>query len=83
MHHLLDGISRLLAPIACHLAEELHAFRSNRDPAKDCGPSIIKSGWVAVDPRWLQPSLAQEWMALRELRQLLFKAIHEARQQGI
>eukprot|EP00047_Mylnosiga_fluctuans_P020733 m.95683 g.95683 ORF g.95683 m.95683 type:complete len:224 (-) comp8609_c0_seq2:21-692(-) len=83
MHHIADAMARAVAPVACHLAEEIHAFRDGRDPAAVPGDSIVKSGWIAVQPEWHQPELAAQWDGLRDVRRAVFKVVHEARLAGL
>jgi isoleucyl-tRNA synthetase len=79
MHHALEVLTRIVAPFAVHLAEELHGFRRGVDPSKETAPSVVLEGWPVVPSTWSDPALAHQWEDLRSLRRLVFRAIEEAK----
>lgn len=83
MEHVLRVLTRGLAPIACHLAEELHSFRSGIDPAVSPSASVLDAGWPKPDTEWDDPVLAAEWDLMRGVRRIVYKAIDQARDQGV
>ncbi|XP_784868.3 isoleucine--tRNA ligase, mitochondrial [Strongylocentrotus purpuratus] len=72
LHHMLEVISRSLAPIVPHLAEEVHLHYSKQ---QEGAGSVFKSGWMTPDPEWYQPHLANQWDALTVLRETYHSAI--------
>lgn len=59
MHYTVQAISTYIAPIACHLAEELHGFNKGVDPAKTLNESVMKQGWFQPSPEWNKPELVR------------------------
>ncbi|XP_060919287.1 isoleucine--tRNA ligase, mitochondrial isoform X2 [Labrus mixtus] len=55
LEEILDGVTRSIAPILPHLAEEvfLHA------PGHDEGETLFKSGWVKSSSVWRRPGLEE------------------------
>jgi isoleucyl-tRNA synthetase len=83
LHHILDILARAAAPVACHLAEELHAFRRGVDPAEKSGlRSIVLGGWPATS-QWIDPKLAGEWEDIKLIRRAIFGVVEDARKAGL
>ncbi|XP_033982183.1 isoleucine--tRNA ligase, mitochondrial isoform X1 [Trematomus bernacchii] len=55
LEEILDGVTRSIAPILPHLAEEayLHA------PGHDEGETLFKSGWIKSSSVWRRPGLEE------------------------
>lgn len=64
MHYTVQALSTYIAPVACHLAEELHGFNQGVDPAKVANESVMKQGWFQCPPEWNQPQLASDTFIL-------------------
>jgi isoleucyl-tRNA synthetase len=82
MHYTLQALSTYIAPIACHLAEELHSFQDGVDPAVTKTDSVMKQGWFHPPGEWNQPELAAKWEEIRDVRRQVFRAIEDAKQNG-
>eukprot|EP00056_Hartaetosiga_gracilis_P011665 m.177513 g.177513 ORF g.177513 m.177513 type:complete len:289 (+) comp13549_c0_seq3:135-1001(+) len=83
-HHTLELINLAIAPITCHLAEEVHHFRRGVDPSrsKGCG-SLFENG-----PLWtnqfeafaMDEDLVSKWEVVRSLRKKVFQDIQAAKE---
>ena len=86
LYAALQAIKKGVAPIACHLAEELHAFEAGVDPANagaaEISGSVMQTGWIDPPSAWHDPALSERWEVIRSVRQAVFKVIEEARQTG-
>jgi isoleucyl-tRNA synthetase len=71
----LENIARAIAPILCHMAEDIWQYLPYPHPAK----SVFQSGWLDLDSNRLQPSLADKWVKLRSLRDNANKVMDAAR----
>jgi len=78
---LLRTLSSALAPIACHLSEELHGFAAGVDPAMQVCDSVVRAGWQHADPRWHRPDLDATWDVVRAARRAVFRGVQESREQ--
>jgi isoleucyl-tRNA synthetase len=71
----LENLTRAIAPVLCHLAEDIWQFLPYKTPYK----SVFESGWVNLDPKWQNPEIASFWEKLRELRNDVNKVLEQAR----
>ncbi|MBE9202813.1 isoleucine--tRNA ligase [Synechocystis salina LEGE 06099] len=71
----LENLVKAIAPVLCHLAEDIWQFLPYEKPAE----SVFQAGWVTMDSRWVQPELAQTWVKLRQLRTEVNKVMESAR----
>ncbi|XP_071164030.1 isoleucine--tRNA ligase, mitochondrial-like isoform X1 [Mytilus edulis] len=55
-YHIINVVTRALAPILPHFAEELYQYYQNLEQHKD--DSIFKGGWFDLDPNWYNKSSA-------------------------
>ncbi|VDI00247.1 isoleucyl-tRNA synthetase [Mytilus galloprovincialis] len=55
-YHIINVVTRVLAPILPHFAEELYQYYPNLEQHKD--DSIFKGGWFDLDPNWYNKSSA-------------------------
>ncbi|KAI8048418.1 hypothetical protein BDF22DRAFT_746893 [Syncephalis plumigaleata] len=70
--------TRALAPITCHLAEEVQLFSSSSwSTPLD---SVFQSGWISLDDRWHNIVLEQDWTVLRHLRSQYYQLVEKMRQ---
>ncbi len=67
---LHDGLTRLLAPIIPHTAEELWDYLPSRP---DKAPSVHLEEFPAPDPQWDDPARDARWETLLEVRQVVLR----------
>ncbi len=72
---ILENLTRAIAPVLCHMAEDIWQYLPYQTPYK----SVFESGWVKLDPQWLQPDLAVTWDKIRDLRTDINKVMEQAR----
>ncbi len=72
---ILENLARAIAPVLCHMAEDIWQYLPYPTPYK----SVFESGWVKLDPQWLQPDLALNWDKIRDLRTDVNKVMEQAR----
>jgi isoleucyl-tRNA synthetase len=71
----LENLTRAIAPVLCHLAEDIWQFLPYQTPYK----SVFEAGWVKLDAKWQNPEIASFWEKLRELRYDVNKVLEQAR----
>ncbi|MBP5975475.1 isoleucine--tRNA ligase [Brasilonema sp. CT11] len=71
----LENLARAIAPVLCHMAEDIWQFIPYKTPYK----SVFEAGWVQLDQKWRNPELAVVWQQLRQLRTEVNKVLEEAR----
>jgi isoleucyl-tRNA synthetase len=72
---ILENLTRAIAPVLCHMAEDIWQYLPYQTPYK----SVFESGWVKLDPQWSQPDLAVTWDQIRDLRTDVNKVMEQAR----
>lgn len=55
LEEILDGVSRSIAPVLPHLAEEVYLHA----PGHDEGNTLFRSGWINTSPVWRKPGLEE------------------------
>ncbi|XP_055010835.1 isoleucine--tRNA ligase, mitochondrial isoform X2 [Boleophthalmus pectinirostris] len=55
LEEILDGVTRCIAPILPHLAEEVYLHA----PGHDEGETVFKSGWIKSSSVWKRPGLEE------------------------
>jgi isoleucyl-tRNA synthetase len=71
----LENLSRAIAPVLSHLAEDIWQFL----PYSTGTDSVFESGWVKLDEQWRQPALSEKWTKLRDLRGEANQVLEQAR----
>jgi len=71
----LENLAKAIAPVLCHLAEDIWQFLPYPTPHK----SVFQSGWVNLSENWHDPQLATRWQKLREIRTEVNKVLEQAR----
>ncbi|MFM7580777.1 MAG: class I tRNA ligase family protein, partial [Microcystaceae cyanobacterium] len=71
----LENLAKAIAPVLCHLAEDIWQFLPYDKPCK----SVFQAGWLKAHQEWLNPTLAQKWEQLRNLRTEVNKVLETAR----
>uniref|UniRef100_A0A673LEM3 isoleucine--tRNA ligase n=1 Tax=Sinocyclocheilus rhinocerous TaxID=307959 RepID=A0A673LEM3_9TELE len=55
LEEILDGVSRSIAPVLPHLAEEVYLHA----PGHDEGDTLFRSGWIKTSSVWRRPGLEE------------------------
>uniref|UniRef100_A0A8C8EHR7 isoleucine--tRNA ligase n=1 Tax=Oncorhynchus tshawytscha TaxID=74940 RepID=A0A8C8EHR7_ONCTS len=55
LEEILDGVTRSIAPILPHLAEEVYLHA----PGHNEGETLFRSGWIKSSPVWRRPGLEE------------------------
>ncbi|HBL09964.1 MAG TPA: isoleucine--tRNA ligase [Cyanobacteria bacterium UBA11162] len=71
----LENLARAIAPVLCHMAEDIWQYLPYKTPYK----SVFESGWVKVEEEWKKPELAELWTTLRSIRTEVNKVLEQAR----
>lgn len=71
----LENLARSIAPVLCHLAEDIWQHLPYATPYQ----SVFESGWVTCPENWQDAPLAQQWQTLRTLRSEVNKVLEQAR----
>lgn len=80
MYHALDTLTRAIAPIMCHTAEDIFQHNTTIKRNDDSEVvSIFNTGWISVDDQWHQPELAHQFRVLLELRYKINQVIERGR----
>lgn len=75
LYYALENLAHAIAPVLCHLAEDIWQFLPYKTPYK----SIFEAGWVKLDAKWSNPELATFWEKLRDIRTDVNKVLEQAR----
>jgi len=73
--YALENLAKAIAPVLCHLAEDIWQYLPYQTPYK----SVFESGWVQLEQNWHNPELAAFWQQLREIRLDVNKVLEQAR----
>lgn len=73
----LENLAKAIAPVLCHLAEDIWQYLPYPTPYK----SVFEAGWVQVEEGWKNPELAASWQYLRQLRGEVNKVLESARNE--
>ena len=76
---LHEDLTRMLAPILPHTAEELWDVL----PPARRGPSVHLADWPQPDPRWDDPARDDHWDRLKRLRDVALVALEGMRKQKL
>jgi isoleucyl-tRNA synthetase len=71
----LENLARAIAPVLCHMAEDIWQYLSYKTPYK----SVFEAGWVYVEEKWQNPELAEFWQQVRQIRTEVNKVLEQAR----
>lgn len=77
MYLILDALVRLLAPVLVYTCEELWQFIPHREG--DDAESIQLNSWPVVDAAYDDAKLEADWDKLLDIREVVLKALEEAR----
>ena len=73
--YALENLAKAIAPVLCHLAEDIWQYLPYQTPYK----SAFESGWVQLEQNWHNPELAAFWQQLREIRLDVNKVLEQTR----
>ncbi|HEY9613074.1 class I tRNA ligase family protein, partial [Allocoleopsis sp.] len=73
----LENLARAIAPVLCHLAEDIWQYLPYKTPYQ----SVFEAGWVKLEEEWKKPELAASWTSLRGIRTEVNKVMEQARTQ--
>ncbi len=74
IHHLLDSLVRIMAPVLCHTADEAWSNLAGAEVE-----SVQLAEWPHPPAEWKQAELEEEFAALLEVRELVTKSLEEKR----
>ncbi len=77
LHVALENLTRAIAPVLCHTAEDIWQFLPYPTPYK----SVFEAGWVQLEEKWHKPELLEFWQQLRTIRTEVNKVLEQARVQ--
>ena len=78
LYEILSALTRILAPVISHTAEEVWQLMPGTDKAE----SVILAEFPEVHPAWTDNELAGRWSRIFEVRDKVLMALEEARQAG-
>ena len=81
LYYLLHGLTTSIAPVACHLAEEIYQFSRGTDPTTTKGDSLFKQPLFCLPSYSIEPQFVTKWEAARSLRKAAYRQVQLARQE--
>lgn len=75
LYYALENLTRAIAPVLSHLAEDIWQFLPYKTPYK----SVFEAGWMKLDSQWQNSELASFWGKLRDIRNDVNKVLEQAR----
>jgi isoleucyl-tRNA synthetase len=75
LYYALENLTRAIAPVLSHLAEDIWQFLPYKTPYK----SVFEAGWMKLDTSWQNSELASFWEKLRDIRNDVNKVLEQAR----
>ena len=77
--HMADVLAKLVAPILCFTADEMHGFL----PGAKAGDSVHLAAWPQVLPGWKAPQFEERYAHFLQLRPYILKALEAERAKGL
>ncbi len=71
----LENLARAIAPVLCHMAEDIWQALPYETPYQ----SVFESGWVQLEEMWNNLEMAAAWTNLRTIRTEVNKVLEQAR----
>jgi isoleucyl-tRNA synthetase len=59
----LENLARAIAPVLCHMAEDIWQYLPYETPYK----SVFESGWVKLEEEWKKPDISPIWTVLSKV----------------
>ena len=75
MQIALENLTKAIAPVLCHMAEDIWQFI----PYETAYKSVFEAGWVQLENKWKNPDLVKFWEKIRQIRNDVNKVLEEAR----
>jgi isoleucyl-tRNA synthetase len=75
----LENLAKAIAPVLCHLAEDIWQYLPYPTPYK----SVVESGWIKLEEKWHDPQLVELWQNLRQIRDDVNKVLEQYRVQKL
>ncbi|MCL5104027.1 MAG: isoleucine--tRNA ligase [Armatimonadetes bacterium] len=86
LYHILSALTRMLAPVLAHTAEEvwqaLRQCSGQAMPGEGREESVMLARFPEVVEAWMDARLAQRWAKIFEARDKVLMALEDARQSG-
>jgi isoleucyl-tRNA synthetase len=79
LYHILDALTRLLAPLIPYTADEIYSHM----PGKRAHESVHLLEFAPPQPSWADHALAQRWENLLAVRGVVLKTLEAMRQAGM
>jgi len=76
LYEILQALTRLMAPVLCHTAEEIWLYAPKEEGAPQ---SVHLTRWPQVTEEYLDQELATRWRRIRQVREMVTKALEEIR----
>ncbi|MBI3315068.1 MAG: isoleucine--tRNA ligase [Candidatus Omnitrophica bacterium] len=81
LYHILDALTRILAPIMVFTTEEIFSASPKTTALKNISSAHLLD-WPAPDPRWSSSDIEKKFAPLMALRVHVLKALDEKRKRG-
>lgn len=83
LFELLTALTKLMAPILSFTAEEIWRMLPKATGKGADAISVHLASFPAVDPRWVDPALADRWERLLKVREAALAALEEQRREKL
>ncbi|MBI3602170.1 MAG: isoleucine--tRNA ligase [Candidatus Omnitrophica bacterium] len=81
LYHILDCLTRIIAPVMVVTAEEIFAISpKSKETSKESSVHLLT--WPTIEGAWVSKEIEQKFKVLLDLRPLVLKALDEQRKQG-
>ena len=81
LYHILDALTRILAPVMAFTAEEIFSASPRTTALKEVSSAHLLD-WPTLDPRWPSESIEKKFGPLMALRVHVLKSLDEKRKSG-
>ncbi len=82
LYHILNNLTRLIAPIMVVTSEEIFAITpSSQKTSSDSSVHLLS--WPVIDPQWFSTQIENKFKVLIDFRPFVLKALDEQRKQGV
>jgi isoleucyl-tRNA synthetase len=78
LYHILDCLTRIIAPMMVITSEEIYAI----SPTASKAQSVHLLAWPVVESSWESKEIEEKYKVLLDLRSFVLKALDEQRKQG-
>jgi isoleucyl-tRNA synthetase len=80
LYHILDALTRTLAPVMTFTAEEAFGFSPGTLPEKPASVHLLS--WPVIDKNWICPDIEVKFKVVFDMRGHVLKALDEHRKSG-